>query len=324
MSPAFASAIDGVLASIPSPSVSFFEIGPFRIYFYALCIMAGLILAVILTNYRLTQRGGEPWVVIDISLLAVPFAFVGARSYHVLTHLNDYFGEDKNPWNPFQPGSVWAIWEGGIAIFGALLGGAVGAWLGCRWTGVRFWSFADAMAPGMLLAQAIGRLGNWFNHELFGLPTDLPWGLEIESSNPAFPPGLEEGTLFHPTFLYEMIWNLLGVFFLLWLGKRFTVQWGKLFASYLIWYSAGRVVWESIRIDPSEIILGLRVNVWTAIIGIALGILIIIVQTRRHPGTETSVYMPGRGPREAERKKNDGAEDFVDVSAPEVTTGESP
>lgn len=326
MPSALSSALAGVIASIPSPPVSYFEIGPFwgwgplRIHFYALCIITGLILAVILTNSRLTRRGGEPWVVIDIALFAVPFAFVGARAYHVLTHLGDYFGEGKNPWNPFEHGSVWAIWEGGIAIFGALLGGAVGAWIGCRVTGIRFWSFADAMAPGMLLAQAIGRFGNWFNHELFGLPTDLPWGLEIESTNPAFPPGLEPGTLFHPTFLYEVIWNSLGVLFLLWLGRRYTVQWGKLFATYLIWYSAGRIVWESIRIDPSEIILGLRVNVWTAIAGVVLGLVIIAVQSRRHFGDEPSVYQPGRGPGNAAVDSQDDSTEFVDVSEPNEET----
>lgn len=309
-------ALNIVVSSIPSPSISYFEIGPIRIYFYALCIMTGLIVAAIMTNYRLTRRGGEPWVVIDISLLAVPFAFVGARTFHVLTHMGDYFGPGENPWNPFEPGSVWAIWEGGIAIFGALLGGAVGAWLGCKWTGIRFWSFADALAPGLLFAQAIGRLGNWFNSELFGMPTDLPWGLEISPSNPAFPPGLPADTLFHPTFLYEMIWNFLGVVFLLWLSKRFTLQWGKLFGVYLMWYGAGRVVWESIRIDPSEIFFGIRVNVWAALAAIALGLIIILVQTRRHPGVEPSVYMPGRiwGPKD----ESDSENDFVDVSEPDA------
>lgn len=298
--------------------MSYIEIGSIRIYFYALAIMTGLILAVILTNYRLTRRGGEPWVVIDISLFAVPFAFVGARMYHVLTHLSDYFGLGKNPWNPMEPGSVWAIWEGGIAIFGALLGGAVGAWLGCRLTGVRFWSFADAIAPGMLLAQGIGRLGNWFNNELFGLPTDLPWGLEIPSNNPAFPTGLPEGTLFHPTFLYEMIWNLLGVVVLLWLSKRYIIQWGKLFGVYLIWYSSGRVVWESIRLDPSEVFFGIRVNVWTALAGILLGIIIILVQTRRHPGLEPSIYWPGKEWEEPGSGLGNDPDDFVDVSEPDA------
>ena len=161
-------------------------------------------------------------------------------------------------------------------------------------TGIRFWTFADALAPGLLLAQAFGRLGNYFNHELYGLPTDLPWGLEIEASNPAFPIGLPAGTLFHPTFLYEIIWNLLGVAVILWIGHRFNPQWGRLFGVYLIWYGAGRTVWETIRIDPSEYLFGIRANVWAAILAIVVGLAIIVIQSRRHTGAEPSPYVPGR------------------------------
>ena len=314
------SSLTVVPASIPSPPESSFQIGPLTIHFYALCIIAGIIAAVLLTNHRLTRRGAENWVVIDIAIIAVPLGIIGARIFHVLTHPNFYFGEGRNTWNPFEPGSVWAIWEGGIAIFGALLGGAIGAWLGCRWTGIRFWTFADALAPGILLAQAMGRFGNWFNHELFGLPTDLPWGLEIESTNPAFPAGLAEGTLFHPTFLYEVLWNGLGVLVLLWAGHRLRLQWGKLFALYLVWYSAGRIVWESIRIDPSEILFGLRSNVWAAIVGVVVGIVIFIVQTRRHPGVEPSPYVRGREREIADVESQDNSSDFVDVSEPPVPT----
>jgi prolipoprotein diacylglyceryl transferase len=172
----------------------------------------------------------------------------------------------------------------------------------------------------------MGRFGNWFNNELFGLPTDLPWGLEIPSDNSAFPPGLPEGTLFHPTFLYEVIWNGLGVLVLLWLGRKLFFQWGRLFAIYLIWYSAGRILWESIRIDPSEIILGLRSNVLAAIIGVLVGLAILIVQTRRHPGLEPSPYQPGRERTDADAdvQSQNNPSDFVDVSEPpteEVTAG---
>ncbi|WP_194408594.1 prolipoprotein diacylglyceryl transferase [Microbacterium cremeum] len=299
-----------VVASIPSPSISFFDIGPLPIRIYALCIITGIIVAVLWTNRRLTKRGAEPWVVIDIALLAVPLAIVFARVYHVLTHWDFYFGEGANPL------SALYIWEGGIAIYGALIGGAVGAWLGCRWTGIRFWTFADALAPGLLLAQAIGRFGNWFNQELYGLPTDLPWGLEIDYPNPAWPIGLPEGTLFHPTFLYEVIWNVLGVLVLAWAGRRFRLQWGRLFGLYLVWYSAGRIVWESIRIDPSEIFLGIRTNVWAAILGVVVGLVIFFVQKRRHPGFEPSPYVPGREwtPEGAVQSQN--TDDFVDVSEP--------
>ncbi len=311
------SALD-VFASIPSPDVSYIDLGFARIHFYALCIIAGIVVAVLLTNRRLTKRGGEPWVVIDISLLAVPLAIIGARIYHVATHSDFYFGPGKNLL------AIFFIWEGGIAIYGALIGGAVGAWLGCRWTGIRFWSFADALAPGLIIAQALGRFGNWFNQELFGLPTDLPWGLEIDYPNPAWPAGLLEGTLFHPTFLYEVIWNLLGAVVLLWAGRRFVLQWGRLFGLYLIWYSAGRIVWESIRIDPSDILLGLRTNVWAAIFGVILGLVIMILQKRRHPGLEPSVYVPGREWTPAGTVQSQDTDDFVDVSEPpaaEVSEG---
>ncbi|WP_203138583.1 prolipoprotein diacylglyceryl transferase [Microbacterium sp. JZ31] len=303
------SALASVVTSIPSPPISYVDLGPLRIHFYALCIIAGIVVATLMTNHRLTKRGAEPWVVIDIALLAVPLAIIGARIFHVLTHPGFYFGEGADIW------AVFRIWEGGIAIFGALIGGAVGAWLGCRWTGIRFWTFADALAPGLLLAQAIGRFGNWFNQELFGWPTDLPWGLEIDSDNAAIPAGLPEGTLFHPTFLYEVVWNVLGVILLLWLGRRLRLQWGRLFALYLIWYSAGRVVWESIRIDPSEIYLGLRTNVWASILGIVVGITILIVQ-RRHLGVEPSPYVPGRKRSGDDALHSDDPTDFVDVSEP--------
>jgi prolipoprotein diacylglyceryl transferase len=302
-----------VYASIPSPSISYFDIGPLRIHFYALCIIAGIIAAVFLTNRRLTKRGAEPWVVIDIALFAVPIAIVGARIYHVLTHPGFYFGEGKNLL------AVFYIWEGGIAIYGALIGGAIGALIGCRWTGIRFWTFADALAPGLIIAQAMGRFGNYFNQELFGQPTDAWWGLEIDPGNSAIPVGLPEGTLFQPTFLYEVIWNLLGAAVLLWAGKRFTLQWGRLFGLYLVWYSAGRIVWESIRIDPSEIYFGLRSNVWAAILGVLLGLVIMFVQKRRHPGYEPSPYRPGREWVDKSAVQSQDTDDFVDVSEPPAT-----
>ncbi|TFD25928.1 prolipoprotein diacylglyceryl transferase [Cryobacterium sp. M15] len=275
-------------ASIPSPEWSFFDLGPFRIHAYALCILAGIILATVITSRRLTKRGAEPGVVLDIILWAVPLGIVGARIYHVLTHPGDYFFEGADLLRTLY------IWEGGNAIFGSLIGGAVGAYIGCRLTGIRFWTFADAVAPALLVAQATGRLGNWFNHELFGLPTTLPWGLEIEASNVAFPVGLPSGTLFHPTFLYEIIWNLLGVAVILYLERKFRLRFGQTLGAYLIWYGLGRSFFESIRIDPSEIYFGIRTNVWAALAAIALGLVIIFVQRHRHPGLESSPYVSGR------------------------------
>ena len=283
--------LNSLHASIPSPPPEWasFTLGPFTIRTYALCILAGIVLATIWTSRRLTKRGAEPGVVLDVILWAVPLGIIFARAYHVFTHPADYFYPGADLWKTLF------IWEGGNAIFGALIGGAVGAYIGCRISGLRFWSFADALAPAMLLAQAAGRLGNYFNHELFGLPTNLPWGLEIESSNPAFPAGLPDGTLFQPLFLYEIIWNVIGIFVLLWIERRFRLRWGKLFAVYLIWYGLGRSYLESIRIDPSEYsFLGIPFNVWAAFAAVVLGVVIFIVQTRRHPGLEPSVYRPGR------------------------------
>ena len=255
---------------------------------YALCLLTGIVVAVAWTGHRLTKRGAEPGIVLDISFWAVVLGIVGARAYHVLTHWNDYFGPGENPITALY------IWQGGIAIFGSLLGGALGVLIGCRITGVRFWSFADALAPALLLAQAIGRFGNYFNHELYGQPTTLPWGLQIESSNAAFPIGLPAGTLFAPTFLYEMLWNLLGMTILLLLERQYHYRWGKLIGLYFIYYGIGRVWFESIRIDPSVVYLGLRTNVWAALVAIALGVIIFAVQTKRHPGLELSVYRPGK------------------------------
>lgn len=283
-----------------------------RITTYALVIIVGIFAAVVIANLRLTARGAEPWIIVDVGIWAVVLGIVGARLYHVATHLGDYFGPgNDNPWNPFQPGSIWAIWEGGGAIFGSLIGGAIGVAIGCKLTGLRFWSVADAIAPGLLVAQAFGRLGNWFNQELFGLPTDLPWGLEITRPNSAIPEGLPDDVLFHPTFLYEILWNLAGFALIILVTERITRvagklipqftrkpfwQWGKVLGLYLIWYGVGRTWFESIRLDPSETFLGIRSNVWAALAAIVVGLLIIAVQTRRHPGVEPDVYQRGRRP----------------------------
>jgi prolipoprotein diacylglyceryl transferase len=276
-----------LITSIPSPSIQYFDLGPLRIHIYALCILLGIGLATWITDARLSKRGAERGVVLDIILWAVPLGIIGARFYHVFTHPADYFYEGADLLKVFY------IWEGGNAIFGSLLGGAVGAWIGCKQTGIRFWSFADALAPAMLIAQATGRLGNYFNHELFGQPTTLPWGLEIESTNPAFPAGLPEGTLFHPMFLYEILWNLLGAFVIIVLERKLYLRWGKAFGVYLIWYGIGRSVFETYRLDSSETFLSIRTNVWGALLAIVVGVLIILIQNRRHPGKELSVYVEG-------------------------------
>ena len=276
-----------LITSIPSPDIQYFDLGPLRVHIYALCILVGIALATWITDTRLSKRGAERGVVLDIILWAVPLGIIGARFYHVFTHPADYFFDGADLFKVFY------IWEGGNAIFGSLLGGAVGAWIGCKQTGIRFWSFADALAPAMLIAQATGRLGNYFNHELFGQPTTLPWGLEIESTNPAFPAGLPEGTLFHPMFLYEILWNVLGAIVIVVLERKLYLRWGKAFGVYLIWYGIGRSVFETYRLDSSETFLAIRTNVWAALLAVAVGIAIIIIQNRRHPGKELSVYVEG-------------------------------
>lgn len=308
-------------ASIPSPDPVWSQIhlGPLTIHTYALCLLAGIAAAAYITDRRLRARGAAPGLALDIAMWAVPIGIVGARIYHVLTHLGDFTGPGVDPW-------AWVrIWEGGNALFGSLLGGAVGAWIGCRMTGLRFWSFADALAPGLLAAQAIGRLGNYVNQELFGLPTTLPWGLEIRSDAPMFPVGTPEGTLFHPLFLYEMIWNLIGIALLLAIERRVVrrdealladggtpgagLRWGRMFGLYLIWYGLGRSWLETIRIDPtSDAPLGVPANVWTSGVAILLGIAIIVVQGRRHPEPEPSMYQPGREPEDEDAEAGAGAE----------------
>jgi prolipoprotein diacylglyceryl transferase len=255
---------------------------------YAVFILLGIFVALWLTNRRLVARGAEPWVVIDIALWAVPFGILGGRLWHVATHPADYFYEGADLLRIFY------VWEGGLAILGAVTLGAVGAYIGTRSVGLRFTAYADALAPGMLLAQGIGRTGNYFNQELFGAPTGLPWGLIIERPNAAIPVGLPATTLFHPTFAYEMLWNVLGALVLIWLGKTLTLQWGRLFALYLVWYGIGRAFLETIRLDPAELIGGIRVNIWGALFAILVGVIIFVLQGRAHPGKEPSPYRPGR------------------------------
>lgn len=274
--------------SIPSPPPQWaqFQLGPLTIHTYALCILSGIIAAALITARRLGRRGVDRGIVLDVIFWAVPLGIACARFYHVFTHVGDYFYPGANLWN------VFAIWDGGNALYGSLLGGAVGVYIACRRAGLRFWAFADALAPALLVAQSLGRFGNYFNHELFGLPTTLPWGLQIEATNPKFPAGMPPGTLFHPLFLYEIIWNLCGVALILLLERRFRLQWGRVLALYLIWYGLGRSWLEAIRIDPtSDSWLGIPANVWASFVAVAIGVALFVVQTRRHPGAEPSPYL---------------------------------
>jgi prolipoprotein diacylglyceryl transferase len=262
-------ALPGMRLGIPSPDPLFshFSIGPVTIQTYALCILAAITAAVIITRRRLAARGGQPGQVLDIIVWAVPFGIVGARIYHVVTHSGDYFYPGANPLDLF------AIWEGGVAIYGGLIGGAIGAYVGCRRAGIRLLSFADVLAPAMLVAQAIGRLGNWFNQELFGRPTDVPWALEIDPEHR--PEAFADSATFHPTFAYEALWNLALAGLLVWIERRHRLRPGQLFIGYVAGYAAGRLWVEALRVDPASELWGLRVNIWTSILALAaaLGVL---------------------------------------------------
>lgn len=289
------------LFSIPSPAIDSVDLGPFELRFYALFMIAGIALAVCLTDRRLVQRGAVRGTVVDIALWAVPFGIVGGRAYHVLTHPDDYF----------YPGAdlmrTLYVWEGGLAIFGAVIAGGLGAWIGCRRKGIRFLSFGDALAPGLLLAQATGRIGNYFNQELYGLPTTLPWGLQVDPSSPAFPPGVAEGTVFHPLFLYEMVWNIAGAVLILIIERRHQLRWGTALGAYLVIYGLGRAWLESLRLDPSSLtLMGIKINLLTAIVTAGAGAALIIAQRIRHRDPETSVYRTGHVPERATIVKGPG------------------
>ena len=274
--------------AIPSPDISYIEIGPLRIYFYALFILAGIAAAVAVAGARLRRRGAPRESALDIAVWAVPIGILGGRAYHVLTHPGDYFYEGADLLRTLY------VWEGGLAIFGSVMAGAVGAWIGARRAGVSFVDFADAVAPGMLLAQAIGRLGNYFNQELFGTPTTLPWGLQIDPDQPAFPDGLPPDTLFHPLFLYELLWNLLGFALLLLLERRIRFRRGWALGAYFIWYGIGRAWFESFRLDPTELlVLGLKANIVTALAVAILGLAIVVYSARK------SQYADSAGPSSA-------------------------
>lgn len=287
------------VTQFPNPPFSSFQVGPFTVHLYALCILTGIIVAFLVGSSRFKARGGDSGILLDIVLWAVPFGIVGGRIFHVLTHLGDYVGVYPDLQETLL--HMIAVWEGGLAIYGAVILGSFGAWIGAKRAGVRFVSVLDALAPGILLAQGIGRWGNYFNQELFGQATDLPWGLLIEkNNNPAFPSEFPAGTLFHPTFLYEFVWDILGALIIIWLAKQLKLQWGKVFALYLVVYSVGRFFIEAIRLDPSDVYFGFRTNQWSAIFGVIIGVVLFYIQTKRHTGEEPSVYTRELESKEAE------------------------
>jgi prolipoprotein diacylglyceryl transferase len=268
-----------ILTSIPSPAQGVWNLGPLPIRAYALFIIVGIIVAVWLGNRRYVERGGEPSVILDIAIWAVPFGIVGGRIYHVISDNQLYFG-------PHGAGFMAAlrIWDGGLGIWGAVTLGALGAWIGARRAGVLLPPVADAIAPGIALAQAIGRWGNYFNQELFGAPTTVPWALEIDAAHR--PAGYEQFATFHPTFLYESLWMIGVALLVIWADRRFRMGHGRAFALYVLLYCVGRLWIESLRVDEANHILGLRLNVWTSIV-VGIGALAyLVISSRMRPGRE--------------------------------------
>ena len=313
-----------LLAYIPSPPQGVWHLGPVPLRAYALCIIVGIIVAVWWGDRRWIARGGQPGEVLDIAIWAVPFGLIGGRIYHVLTDWSIYFGGGGK-----SPIDVFKIWDGGLGIWGAVILGALGAWIGARRHGIRLPAFGDAIAPAILLAQAIGRLGNYFNQELYGRPTTVPWGLEIYERTNGIQtgPNLINGTstgqvyeIVHPTFLYELVWNVLVVLVLVVLDRRFRIGHGRLFALYVAGYCAGRFVVELLRSDTAyTFIAGIRINVFTsALLFVCAAIYFVVATKGRERGLE--MYYPDR----AEELEALGVVSYVDDRYPDDELDDEP
>ncbi|WP_433755983.1 prolipoprotein diacylglyceryl transferase [Nocardia sp. CA-135398] len=276
-----------VLAYIPSPSQGVWHIGPFPLRAYALCIILGIVVAIWWGERRWQERGGQKGAILDVAMFAVPFGLVGGRLYHVATDWQKYFGADGHPIDALK------IYQGGLGIWGAVFLGGVGAWIGCRVYRIPLPALGDAIAPPILLAQAIGRLGNYFNQELYGRKTDLPWGLEIylrfdSDGKLDMMNGVSTGVVdkvVQPTFLYEMVWNLLIVVLLVQLDKRFRIGHGRLFALYVAGYCLGRFFVELLRDDEATKIAGIRINSFTSAIVFLAAVAYFVFATK---GRETA------------------------------------
>ncbi|WP_228555745.1 prolipoprotein diacylglyceryl transferase [Catenulispora pinisilvae] len=267
------------LAYLPSPSQGVWHLGPFPIRAYALCILLGIVVAVMWTGKRWAARGGVREDVVDIAIWAVPFGLVGGRLYHVITDPELYFKSGEDPIKAFY------IWDGGLGIWGAVALGGVGAWIGCRRKGIKLADFADAMAPALILAQAIGRWGNYFNQELYGRPSGLPWAIRIDPAHR--PPNTPDAAFYQPTFLYESIWDAAVALLLVWIDRKWHPNRGRLFAIYVAAYTAGRSVVEALRDDHANRFGGLRLNDWVSLI-VFLGALAYLWLRRDRPGMVTA------------------------------------
>ncbi|WP_280242066.1 prolipoprotein diacylglyceryl transferase [Nocardia abscessus] len=286
-----------VLAYIPSPARGVWQLGPFPLRAYALCIILGIVVAIWWGERRWRARGGKPGAILDVAMFAVPFGLVGGRLYHVATDWQKYFGADGNPVDALK------IYQGGLGIWGAVLLGGIGAWIGCRIYRIPLPALGDAVAPPILLAQAIGRLGNYFNQELYGRETDLPWGLEIyrrvgDDGRLDMMNGVSTGVVekvVHPTFLYELLWNVLVVVLLVYVDKRFRIGHGRLFALYVAGYCFGRFFVELMRADEATKIAGIRINSFTSAVVFLGAIAYFVFATK---GRETPEQLqPGASPR---------------------------
>ncbi|MFJ9461575.1 prolipoprotein diacylglyceryl transferase [Kitasatospora sp. NPDC101447] len=280
------------IAYIPSPSRGVWNLGPVPLRAYAFCIILGVVVAVWLGSKRWVARGGAKHTVGDIAVWAVPFGLVGGRLYHVITDGGRlYFGEGKNPWNALK------IWEGGLGIWGAIALGAVGAWIGCRRRGVPLPAYADAIAPGIALAQALGRWGNYFNQELYGRETTLPWGLKIHK---VLPDGTVVEGVYHPTFLYESLWCVGVALLVIWADRRFTLGHGRAFALYVAAYTVGRFWTEWLRIDEAHVYFGLRLNDWVSIAVFLCAVAYLVIVGKKRPGREDPATIDPAAHLEAE------------------------
>ena len=253
---------------IPSPSQGVWYLGPIPLRAYALAILLGIFLACLWASRRYKRRGGDPDTIVDLALWVIPIGIIGARIYHVLSKWQDYFGPTGDP------KEIPLIWHGGLAIWGGVFAATIAACLVLRHRKLKIAPVADAIAPAILVGQIFGRIGNYFNQELFGRPSTVPWALQIDLQHR--PLGFEEYATFHPTFLYEMLWNLAAIAALLWIERRFHPRGGMMMGFYLCAYSLGRFWIENLRIDQANQFLGLRINAWTSLLVFALGILVAL------------------------------------------------
>jgi prolipoprotein diacylglyceryl transferase len=260
-----------IVASIPSPHTGLVNIGPLHVHLYGLTLLVAILACVWLTTRRWKRQGGDPDLVIRVAVWGVGFGVIGARAYHDLTS----WSEVPNPkWK-----GIFEVWQGGLGVWGGILLGTLAGWVIVRRAGVSFAPFMDAAAPGILLAQGIGRIGNWWNQELFGKPTSLPWGLKIDVAHR--PVQYIDRATFHPTFLYELIWDVVGVFVLLWVARRWKINPPGLFALYVAYYCFGRFFEELLRVDPSHHFAGLRLNAWVSIVCFVVAVPVFVWLQRR-------------------------------------------